>query len=154
MSRCPRAIGGHAIEARARRPPRVVDSRRLRERTTTRFRRGGRSNSNGFGASWNSVHRRKRGRGRPSASKTTAEAKITSPNTQFSLVFRRRVHRGERWRPRCAIAKAAALERPKPIVDAIRCGAKLLIGTCATCAGPLTMVERIYVIGRMVDTWA
>ena len=80
MSSRPWATRNHAIAARARGQPRTLDGRRLRERTATSFSGSCRCNPSRFGASRNRIHRRKRGRGRPSASKTGAsKAEIASP---------------------------------------------------------------------------
>ena len=80
MSRRPRATGNHAIAACPRGRPRTLDGRRLRERTATSFPGSCRSNPSRFGAGRDRIHRRKRGWGGPSASKTAAsKAKIASP---------------------------------------------------------------------------
>ena len=59
------ATGDHAVAAGARGRPRTLHGGRLRERTATSFP--------------GSCRRNPRGRGRPSASQTAAEAKIASP---------------------------------------------------------------------------
>jgi hypothetical protein len=77
MSSRPRATGNHAVATCARGRPRALYGGRFRERTATSFPGGCRSNPGGFGASRDRIHRRKRGWGRPSASKTAAsEEKI------------------------------------------------------------------------------
>jgi hypothetical protein len=79
MSSRPRATGNHAIAPCPRGRPRTLDGRRLRERTATSFPGSCRSNPSRIGAGRDRIHRRKRGWGRPSASKTAAsKAKIAT----------------------------------------------------------------------------
>ena len=80
MSSCSWAAGNHAIAACARGQAWALDGRRLRERAAASFRGSRRSNPSRSGARRGRIHRRKRGWGRPQASKAPAsKAKIGAP---------------------------------------------------------------------------